>query len=291
VNGDDAREEDQKLDRAIQRAFAGAASLGPQADDDARIDAAISRALVAQETTRASRLNRHRTTVYLVAAALCAGALAYAAVHQGGEGGPAGSGEARPGAAPASTTEPRRDQRAGSTATPEPAASIAAGEAVTPDSLPSVAPPPRASHPAPPLAHPKPSIEAPAADTLGPAELFARANDARRAGETTRAVSLYEQLQSEFPDSREASTSRVALGRLLLDRTGEPGRARALFDRYLERDPTGPLAEEARVGRALAFMRLGDRDAERAAWREVLERHPGSVHAERARQRLGALGD
>lgn len=126
---------------------------------------------------------------------------------------------------------------------------------------------------------------------LGPAELFARANAARRANETTGAIALYEELQSRFPDTREASTSRVALGRLLLDRAGSPSRARALFEAYLEHDPSGPLAEEARVGRALASMQLGDRQTERASWLELLERHPASVQAERARQRIDALGN
>lgn len=287
------RDEDQKLDRAIRRAFAGASELSPQGDDDARIDAAITRALAAKDVKRSSPVSGNRLAVYLVAAALCIGALAYAAVHQQNESAPPAPSASDPpaiaeqGAPSAAHAEP-----APLAVAPAPEPVAPAPEPVTPDSLPSVASPPRASGAAVASAPVKPAvIREPATDALGPAELFARANDARRADDTTRAIALYEELQSKFPDSREASTSRVALGRLLLDRMGDPGRARALFDRYLDRDPSGPLAEEARVGRAVAAMRLGDRDAERAAWHEVLDRHPGSVHAERARQRLSVVGN
>ncbi len=283
---DPVREDEQKLDRAIRRAFAGASELSPDAADDARIEAAIARTLLANDKKRSSPVNRTRITMYLVAAALCVGALAYAAAHQRDESTPRVS-VAAPllPASPAATLEKSAENQP----PVEPAAPVATPEAVTPDSLPSVAPPRRASAPAPAVASAK-AIE-PAGEALGPAELFARANEARRTNDTKGAITLYEELQARFPDSSEASTSRVTLGRLLLDRAAEPARARALFDRYLDRDPSGPLAEEARVGRALAAMRLGDGAAERAAWLEVLDRHPGSVHAERARQRLGVLGN
>jgi TolA-binding protein len=221
--------------------------------------------------------------VYLVAAALCVGALAYAAVHQRADDMPGPAVEAIP-PAPVPTT-PTSGGREHLPAEPVPPAP----DAVTPDSLPSVAPPSRTSVVTRAVATAR--ATQPGGETFGPAELFARANDARRANDTKGAIALYEELQSKFPDSREASTSRVALGRLLLDRAGDPTRARALFSGYLDRDPAGPLAEEARVGRALAAMRLGDGEGERVAWQELLERHPGSVHAARARQRLSELGN
>ncbi len=290
---DDPLLDDDKLDRVIRRAFAGASEVAPRGDDDDRIDAAIARTLAARKDKKAATsAHRHRMTVYLIAAALCLGALAYAAAHRRFEG-PAGETvEAAPTTAPTSIAENSTGAEALNVAPPEPPPSSPTPEVVTPDALPSVAAPSRVGSAVAPAPQPKPSttIE-PEKAALGPAELFSRANDARRASDTARAIALHEELQSKFPDSREASTSRVALGRLLLDRAGDPARARALFDRYLDRDPSGPLAEEARVGRALAFMRLGDRDAERSAWREVLERHPGSVHAERARQRLLVLGN
>jgi len=121
------------------------------------------------------------------------------------------------------------------------------------------------------------------------ADLFARANEARRSGNELGAVDLYRELLATFPGSREATATRVTLGRLLLDRIGDAGGSLALFDAYLAGSPAGTLAEEARVGRALALGRLGRSAEERAAWEDLLARHPDSVHAPRARARLDAL--
>ncbi len=117
-------------------------------------------------------------------------------------------------------------------------------------------------------------------------ELLARANEARRAGQYQAATRLYRTLQRTYPASREAAVSRVTLGRLLLDGAGEPAGALREFEAYLARSPSGVLAEEARVGRALALGRLGRAVEEQDAWRDLLTHHPDSLHAERARQRL-----
>jgi len=77
--------------------------------------------------------------------------------------------------------------------------------------------------------------------------------------------------------------SRVALGRLLLA-SGDASGALREFDVYLAQG--GAIAEEALVGRAVALQRLGRHEEESATWRQVLSRYPGSVNAERARQRL-----
>jgi len=125
--------------------------------------------------------------------------------------------------------------------------------------------------------------------TVSAAELFAAANEARREHKITEAVRLYRELQRTRPSSAEASVAHVALGRLLLDRTGDARGALQQFDRYLaERGPLS-LAEEAMVGRALALDRLGRAREERAAWQALLATFPGSVNAERARTRIEAL--
>jgi TolA-binding protein len=129
-----------------------------------------------------------------------------------------------------------------------------------------------------------PPVVAPAAD-----ELFAAANDARRHGDAQKSFELYTQLARNYPGSREEMTARVALGRLLLDRGGEPTQALGLFTRYLDESPGGTLAEEARLGRALALTRMGSAKDERQAWQQLLAFHPNSIHAERARKRLDEL--
>jgi TolA-binding protein len=130
------------------------------------------------------------------------------------------------------------------------------------------------------------------AENVAPVEtasdLFRAANQARRDGDPSRAVDLYRALQSRYPDSDEARLSRATSAQLLLDR-GDAKAALEGFDQYLAHDGT-LLGEEALVGRALSLQKLGARDEEIAAWREVLSRFPQSVHARAARARLAALG-
>jgi len=159
------------------------------------------------------------------------------------------------------------------TPTPETTASISVSD------LPNARVATSASAPAPPR------IESSAAD------LFRDANQERRSGDVGKAVTLYRTLLDRHPDSPEAQASHVSLGRLLLDRRGDATGALAEFDAYLKGSAKdGALAEEARLGRALALEKLGQKAEERKAWEELLARHPQSLHAGRARERLDALG-
>ena len=121
------------------------------------------------------------------------------------------------------------------------------------------------------------------------AELLAQANAARRAGREGDAAELYRQLQRAHASSREARVSRIAFGRLLLDRSSDPAGALAQFDAYLAGAGDATLAEEARVGRAMALRRLGRSAAERAAWEDVIAHHPRSAHVPLARERIREL--
>ncbi len=129
----------------------------------------------------------------------------------------------------------------------------------------------------------------PPAGVPGPAaRLFDGAAAARTAGDYDRALQLYRDLQDRFPKSDEARASRAIVGRLLLD-TGEAEAALADYDEYLA-DGGAPLTEEAMVGRAQAYRRLGRQAAERDAWAALLLEFPGSHHANHARARLQSLG-
>jgi tetratricopeptide (TPR) repeat protein len=118
--------------------------------------------------------------------------------------------------------------------------------------------------------------------------LFAEANRARREGDYLRALRGYAELRRDYPGTREEITARVVVGDLRLAE-GAARDALASYDGYLAATPDGTLAEEARVGRALALMRLGRRDEERQAWTQVLRLHPDSVQGARARSRLAEL--
>jgi TolA-binding protein len=128
----------------------------------------------------------------------------------------------------------------------------------------------------------------PAKEPTSAAKLFGEANQARRSGDIGRASGLYHLLQDQFPGSPEADLSRVTLSLLLLD-SGDAQGALSGFERYLAGASRG-LEAEALVGRARALGRLGRRDQEAAAWREVQRKYPGSIYGRQASERLAALG-
>jgi len=138
-----------------------------------------------------------------------------------------------------------------------------------------------------------PSLDPPAkpaaVENTSAAEAFSRANLARRDGKVKEAVRLYRTLQERFPGSGEELVSRVALGRLLLDRLGDSRGALVQFNSYLASPGSGALREEAMVGRALALGRLGRSAEERAAWTALLDAWPKSAHAKHAQARLAEL--
>jgi tetratricopeptide (TPR) repeat protein len=119
------------------------------------------------------------------------------------------------------------------------------------------------------------------------AALFAQALALRSEGKVDAAIAAHLRLQRLYSTARETRLSFALAGRLLLER-GSPEQALAQFNQYLAQP--GDVAEEALVGRATALGHLGRSAAEAAAWREVIERHPGSIYATRAKERLAALG-
>jgi len=121
------------------------------------------------------------------------------------------------------------------------------------------------------------------------AELFARANRARRNGDANDAARIYRDLQASFPGSAEELASRVTFGRLLLDRLGDAHEALAQFDSYLANPTHGGLREEALIGRALSLGQLGRRSEEKSAWSALLASYPASAYVKRARTRLEEL--
>jgi len=136
----------------------------------------------------------------------------------------------------------------------------------------------------------RPHIERPVDAVPAPSTaktLFEEARQARERGDYAIAVERYQRLIALFPSSSQALTTHAVLGRLLLDR-GEPAAALRHFDAYIS-SGANTLGEEAQLGRALAFGRLGESVQEADAWRALLRQYPRSVHAVRASERLSAL--
>jgi len=118
--------------------------------------------------------------------------------------------------------------------------------------------------------------------------LLQRANDARRRGDISQAITLYRQLQQMFPTSSEAVLSAAPLGGLLLER-GDARPALDQFDRYLHEAPAGVLVPEALYGRGRALRALGNAAEERRTWRRLVDAFPDSPYAPLAQRRLADL--
>ena len=118
-------------------------------------------------------------------------------------------------------------------------------------------------------------------------KLFREANEARRAGDSTLATSLYRELQRRFPDAPETKLSRISLGSMLLG-AGTAQAALQQFDAYLA-VPRGALAAEAIYGRARALKSLHRAGDEAAAWHSLLEQFPRSPYASYAKRRLDEM--
>jgi hypothetical protein len=131
--------------------------------------------------------------------------------------------------------------------------------------------------------------EPPAVEPASASALFSRANQARRDGKVAEAVRLYRTLQERHSGTSEELVSRVSLGRLLLDTSGDSRGALVQFNSYLASPGGGALRESAMVGRAIALGRMGRTAEERAAWKALLEAWPKSTYQKRARARLAEL--
>jgi TolA-binding protein len=140
------------------------------------------------------------------------------------------------------------------------------------------------SAPSVPSAPKRPSPRPTASLGEGAAALFEAANDARRGGDTQQATTLYRELQRLYPGSPEAGLTYVSLGGLLLD-AKQPKAALAQFDRAL-RAPAETLRPEALYGRARALAALHEAEAEKAAWKQLLEEFPTCPYAQKVPRRL-----
>ncbi len=141
-----------------------------------------------------------------------------------------------------------------------------------------------------PRRRPRQPVEAPA-PVVTAADLFRNAQNARRERRLSDAVDLFRQLQREFASSRQARQSWISCGRMMLDEMRTPQPALMQFNTYLTRFPNGSQAHVALFGRAEAQQRLGQRNAERDTWREVIRRFPDETTPanRRAQRRLREL--
>jgi len=113
--------------------------------------------------------------------------------------------------------------------------------------------------------------------------LFGIANLARRQGDPSRAIQLYQQLIQAYPDSMEAADARIVVGKLELDRS--PAQALSQFRQSQAHGATA----EALWGEAESLRRMMSPE-ERATLERIVLEFPGSPYARAARTRLAKLG-
>jgi len=255
--------------------FAGLGNLGQLAID--ALPAALPQASP-RATARAPRRRRTKFVWLLAAAALLVGGAA-TAMNGLGEG-PWSRFVTRP--------APPAPPAAGTTEAPRPKihrAPVVALPVVPPEAADSS----EAPAPAPVVRAVRPVVGAGAAvaasaHTIGPAELFESAGEARRRGDYGRVLDTDRELEARYPASREAQVLRAIVGRVLLDR-GDPTGALARFDAYLGAGG-GDLAEDAMVGRANALDRLGRSDEATRAWTALVGAFPDTPYAAHVKARL-----
>lgn len=133
-----------------------------------------------------------------------------------------------------------------------------------------------------PAVHAREPADKPSAATL----LESARREVARA-RPAEALSLYEKLRATYPDSAEAHTVLVTMGKLELN-LGRQERALRHFDTYLRRN--GALAPEALAGKIRALRALGRQAEERDAVRQYLARYPRGLEAPLLEKRLRELG-
>jgi len=152
-------------------------------------------------------------------------------------------------------------------------AAIRAAEPTEADVEPQTASPSRGSEEAPP------SVET----------LLAEARQCRVQRDWSGAVRAYQRLGAAHPDSPEAVTSLVPMGKIQLEQLDQPEVALRSFALYIESAEHGSLLEEAEWGVAEAYRQLGRSEEEYEALRRFREHHPDSLYAGPADGRLQAL--
>ncbi|HEU5076090.1 MAG TPA: FecR domain-containing protein [Polyangiaceae bacterium] len=102
---------------------------------------------------------------------------------------------------------------------------------------------------------------------------------ARYSAKPGQAIAAYEMLRTRFPGTSRAATAAYSLARTHFDQRGAYGEAARWFQQYLQEQPSGPLAREARGRLMESLERSGDRAGARRVAEAYLKRYPGGPHA------------
>jgi TolA-binding protein len=116
-------------------------------------------------------------------------------------------------------------------------------------------------------------------------ELFDLANLARRSGDLPAAARAYERLLSKYPNDARVGLAAFELGRLRLERLGNPSGAVSALERAMARAPNPGVREDAMARLVQAYGVLGDRSRCGRARDKYLAEYPTGVHANAVKTR------
>jgi transmembrane sensor len=125
------------------------------------------------------------------------------------------------------------------------------------------------------------------AQTATARELLDLANLARRSGDLAAAVRAYELLLSKHPTDARVGLAAFELGRLRLERLGNPAGAVSALERAIARAPSPGLREDAMARLVQAHAALGDGARCRRTRDKYLAEYPGGVHVNAVKSRCG----
>lgn len=102
---------------------------------------------------------------------------------------------------------------------------------------------------------------------------------ARFSGKPDLAIAAYEKLRSRYPGTARAATAAYSLARTHFDQRRAFGQAAHWFQQYLQEQPAGPLAREARGRLMESLNNSGDKAGARRMAETYLRRYPDGPHA------------
>ncbi len=144
---------------------------------------------------------------------------------------------------------------------------------------------PRAAEPAPSAVDRGDVDSAGDPNTATARELFDLANLARRSGDLAAAARAYELLLSKYPNDGRVGLAAFELGRLRLERLGNPAGAVAALERALAKAPSPGLREDAMARLVQAYAAVGDGARCRRTRDRYLSEYPGGVHTNAVKSR------
>lgn len=116
-------------------------------------------------------------------------------------------------------------------------------------------------------------------DDASASDLSLLGDAARYSGRPSQAILAYEMLRTRFPGTSRAATAAYSLARTHFDQRAAYGEATRWFQQYLQEQPSGPLAREARGRLMESLARSGDRTGARRVAESYLKRYPDGPHA------------